>query len=81
MWNNSRIPLEMKSIILFLLVVGIVMLAIGYQRKMIANTEVKTVVEYRFIPRSIYDEQFSPVKLEDTYTDMFDKQDVFFRRV
>ena len=71
----------MKSIILFFLVVGIVMLALGYQRKMIANTEVKTIVEYRYIPRSIYDEQFSPVKLESTYTDMFDKQDVFFRRI
>jgi len=63
------------------MVVGIVMLALGYQKKMIANTEVKTVVEYRFIPRSIYDEQFSSVKLENTYTDMFDKEDVFLRRV
>jgi hypothetical protein len=71
----------MKSLILFLMIVGIVMLALGYQKKLIANTEVKTVVEYRFIPRSIYDEQFSSVKLENTYTDMFDKEDVFLRRV
>jgi len=70
----------MKSIILILLVLGIVMIALGYQKKMIQNMETKTIIEYRFIPRSIYDEQFNPSKLENTYSDMFEKNDVFFRR-
>ncbi len=68
----------MKSIILTLLIIGIVMVALGYQKKLIQNMEVKTTVEYRFIPRSIYDEQFSPVMLESTFNDMFEKSDVFF---
>ena len=68
----------MKSIILTLLIIGIVMVALGYQKKLIQNMEVKTLVEYRFIPRSIYDEQFSPVQLESTFNDMFEKSDVFF---
>ncbi len=68
----------MKSIILTLLIIGIVMVALGYQKKLIQNMEVKTLVEYRFIPRSIYDEQFSPVMLESTFNDMFEKSDVFF---
>lgn len=54
------------------------MVALGYQKKLIQNMEVKTLVEYRFIPRSIYDEQFSPVQLESTFNDMFEKSDVFF---
>ena len=71
----------MKSIILFFLIIGLIMISIGYQRKLISNMETKTIVEYRFIPRSIYDEQFGQNKLESTYTDMFNKQDVFFKRV
>ena len=47
----------MKSIVLFFFVIGLVMLTIGYQRKILTNTKTNTVVEYRYIPRSIYDEQ------------------------
>uniref|UniRef100_A0A6C0HND2 Uncharacterized protein n=1 Tax=viral metagenome TaxID=1070528 RepID=A0A6C0HND2_9ZZZZ len=56
-------------------------MALGYQKKLITNTETKTVVEYRFIPRSIYEDQFGPVKLESSFQDMFEKQDVFFRQI
>jgi len=56
------------------------MLAVGYQRKLLTETRTKTIVEYRFIPRSLYDEQVSPVNLEQSFTDMFQKQDVFFQR-
>lgn len=70
----------MKSIILFFFVVGIIMLAVGYQRKLLTETRTKTIVEYRFIPRSLYDEQLSPVNLEQSFTDMFQKQDVFLQR-
>jgi len=70
----------MKSIILFFFVIGIIMLAVGYQRKLLTETRTKTIVEYRFIPRSLYDEQVSPVNLEQSFTDMFQKQDVFFQR-
>ena len=71
----------MQSLVLVLLVIGLIMMALGYQKKLIQNMETKTVVEYRFIPRSIYEDQFGPVKLEDSFQDMFEKQDVFFRQV
>jgi len=61
-------------------VVGIVMLAIGYQNKVITNTRTKTIVEYRYIPRTLYDEQMGPTNLEQNFTTMFQKQDVFFRQ-
>jgi hypothetical protein len=70
----------MKSIVLFFFVVGIVMLAVGYQKKILKSAmETKTVVEYRFIPRSIYDQQMSPDNMESTFSDMFEKEDVFMR--
>ena len=70
----------MKSIVMFFFVVGIIMLAIGYQKKLLTETRTKTVVEYRFIPRSIYEEQVSSVNLEQNFNDMFKRQDVFFQR-
>ena len=71
----------MKSLVLVLLVIGLIMMALGYQKKILTNMETKTVVEYRFIPRSIYEDQFGPVKLEASFQDMFEKQDVFFRKI
>jgi hypothetical protein len=67
----------MKSIVMLFFVVGIIMLTIGYQRKILTNTKTKTVVEYRYIPRSIYEEQLSPINIQDTFYNMFSKGDVF----
>lgn len=53
----------MKSLVIVLLVLGLIMMALGYQKKLIQNMETKTVIEYRFIPRSIYEDQFGPVNL------------------
>lgn len=67
----------MKAIVLLLLVTGIVLTALGYQKKIIKNMETKTIVEYRFIPRSIYEEQFGQTNLEHSFQDMFETKDVF----
>ena len=67
----------MKSLVMLFFVVGIVMVSIGYQRKLLTDTKTRTVVEYRYIPRSIYEEQMSPINLESTFTDMFNKEDIF----
>jgi hypothetical protein len=67
----------MKSIVMLFFVIGIIMLSIGYQRKILTNTKTRTVVEYRYIPRSIYDEQLSPINLQSTFHDMFKKEDIF----
>ena len=62
----------MKSLSFLFFVFGIVFLTVGYMNmKMDANKE--TLVEYRFIPRSIYDEQFVPRNLKQSFSDMFEK--------
>jgi hypothetical protein len=71
----------MKSFVLVFLVIGIVMLAIGYQRKLAKSIEIVKEKELVFIPRSIYEDQFGPQKLESSFSNMFEKQDVFFKIV
>ena len=69
----------MKSIVMLFFVVGIVMFSMGYQRKILTDTKTRTIVEYRYIPRSIYEEQLSPINLQSTFNDMFNKEDVFLK--
>ena len=72
----------MKSIVLLLLVIGIVMISTGYQKSLYQNMEnFKTVIEYRFIPRSIYEEQIQPINIQQSFKDMFEKEDVYLSRV
>lgn len=71
----------MKSFVMLFFVVGIVMLSLGYQKKILTNTRTEKVVEYRYIPRSIYEEQMSPYNLQQTFHDMFDTKDIFLENV
>ena len=64
---------------MFFFVIGVVMITLGYQRKILNNTKTKTVVEYRYIPRSIYEEQMSPINLQDSFVDMFENKDIFIK--
>lgn len=71
----------MKSLILLLLVSGILMITIGYHQKLRENIQEKTIIEYRYIPRSFYEEQLQPVNVEQSFYDMFHKDNVFVGRV
>jgi hypothetical protein len=67
----------MKSLILFLFVVGIILITTSNQKSKLDNLQTERVVEYRFIPRSIYDEQMNSTELTKSFADMFEKQDFF----
>lgn len=71
----------MKSIILLLFVIGICLVTTGYQKKVLKNYEIKKQVEYRFIPRNIYDEQLGNPQVVKSFSDMFDdsEQDIFLK--
>ena len=62
----------MKSLSFLILVVGIVFTTIGYMEMKMENNN-KTLIEYRFIPRNVYDEQFNPQNLKQSFSDMFEK--------
>ena len=70
----------MKSLILFIFVIGVILLTTGYQKKMLKTHEIEKQIEYRFIPRSIYEEQIGNPTVSQSFADMFEKQDVFVSR-
>lgn len=64
----------MKSLSFLFLVIGIVFVTVGYMEMKIQN-ENKKIIEYRFIPRNVYDEQFVPQNLKKNFSDMFEKME------
>ncbi len=69
----------MKSLVL-LLVFGVMMVTIGYHQKMQETFKKEKVIEYRYIPRSLFEEQLQPVNLQQSFYDMFEKNNVFIGR-
>lgn len=72
----------MKSLSLFVLMIGVIMITVGYMNKKIENNlEKDAKVYYKFIPRTIYDEQIEPVDLNNTFSDMFADIDPIFKNI
>ncbi len=67
----------MKSLALFFLIVGIVMVTIGYMEHKLKNDEDNKVIEYRFVPRTILDDQIYKSDLKSNFASMFDKEDTY----
>ena len=44
----------------------------------VKNIKSENKIEYRFVPRTIYDEQIRPVNLNDTFSSMFSNIDPIF---
>ena len=57
------------------------MITVGYHQKIQNNFKIEKVVEYRYIPRSLFEEQVQPVNLQQSFYDMFKKDNVFTGRV
>ena len=70
----------MKSIILLLLVLGVMMITTGYHQKMQDTFKQEKIIEYRYIPRSLFEEQIEPVNLQQSFSDMFRKDNIFIGR-
>lgn len=70
----------MKSIVMFLLVLGMLMISAGYHQSLQDNFKVQKVIEYRYVPRSFYEEQMQPVNLVASFKDMFEKDNIFLSR-
>ena len=67
----------MEIITLSLLLVGIVFVLMGYIELFYNEKKEETVVEYRFIPRDVYD-NIESNDLVDQFSFMFDSGDVRF---
>lgn len=71
----------MKSIILFLFFFGVISLIHGiYEQKFKALQE-NTRIEYRFIPRTFYEEQLAEnPNVASTFKNMFQKESPWYER-
>ena len=68
----------MKILILLMFLIGIILLVSGYLELYFNSKEIKDKVEYRFVPRNVYD-QIESNTLEDQFSTMFDSNDVRLR--
>ena len=57
---------------------GVIMVTVGYMDKKIKKAEKEKEIEYRFVPKSIYEQQIQPVNLSDTFSTMFSDIDPIF---
>ena len=65
----------MKALVLFLFIVGIVMIVMGYTREVSKNENTK--IEYRYIPRNQYEEQMQSTNVTSIFSNMFDNKSVW----
>jgi hypothetical protein len=71
----------MKSFILFLFFLGVVLLIHGIYEQKYKSLSDNVRIEYRFIPRTFYEEQLAenPV-VASTFKNMFQKESPWFER-
>ena len=65
----------MKILILFLFLIGIILLVSGYLELFFRSKEMKNKIEYRFVPRNVYD-KIESNDLEEQFSFMFNANDV-----
>ena len=60
----------MKSLALFIFIIGVIYLVMGYTEMEMKSKKSKKEIEYRFVPRSVYDE-IGTIEVSDKYNDLF----------
>lgn len=65
----------MNSVLLFIFLIGVFMVLFGYSKNYKGCPE--PLIEYRYIPRSQYDEQMEPTNIFKTHNAMFQDPEVW----
>ena len=68
----------MNSIAMLILVLGIIFIVVGYNKS--TNICPPPKIQYRFLPRSFYEEQTNPVSVQNLFSNMFNNTDSWFNR-
>uniref|UniRef100_A0A6C0J9B6 Uncharacterized protein n=1 Tax=viral metagenome TaxID=1070528 RepID=A0A6C0J9B6_9ZZZZ len=61
----------MRSLSFFFFMLGIIFITIGYMNNKLEEKHSAPKIEYRFVPRTIYDDQIESIDVNNTYSDMF----------
>lgn len=70
----------MKNIILFLIFIGSFLIIMGIYEEKLRIAESSKKIEYKFIPRTYYEEQLSNDDVSLNFADMFNKNSPWFDR-
>lgn len=65
----------MRAILLFLFVIAVIFISIGYKES--RDNCPLPKIEYRYVPRTFYEEQVSGNDVVKLYSDMFNEQDLW----
>jgi hypothetical protein len=68
----------MKSVIFFLFFVGLILIIHGIYDQKYNELKNNMRVEYRFIPRTYYDEQLSKSTVSSNFKNMFNRESPWF---
>ncbi len=71
----------MQSLSFFFFMLGIIFITIGYIKNKVSHNKEDARVEYRLVPKSIYDEQIENISVLNTYSDMFATTDPIFTNI
>ena len=67
----------MKSIVILLFMVGVIMILVGYTRQYSICPNPR--IEYRYIPRTFYDEQLSSGNVLKQFSGMFEDENPWIK--
>lgn len=70
----------MRSIIIFLFCIGIFLIIHSIYEQKFQSLKKNVRVEYRFIPRTFYEEQLNSAPTSSMFKNMFDKESPWFER-
>ena len=68
----------MRALSFFIFMIGVIMITMGYMDNKLQKKIEENKIEYRFVPRTLYDEQHEPSNISRIYSDMFADQDPIF---
>ena len=66
----------MKSLSFLFLFIGTILFTIGYNKTNIIREKKKSIIEYRFLPESLYSEQLSDKSLTNKFKNMFEGENI-----
>lgn len=70
----------MQTFVVLLLFVGMALVMHGIYEEKVAALERNVRVEYRFLPRTVYDEQLAQADVAGKFKNMFDRESPWYDR-
>lgn len=68
----------MRALSFFIFMIGVIMITMGYMDNKLQKKIQENKIEYRFVPKTLYDEQHEPSNISRIYSDMFSNEDPIF---